>query len=102
MGVPQPRPNSRGSSARRRFLPPGARLWSGTSWLIIANVVVFVLSMRHGVLTTWGAFSAASLIRGQAWRIITYQFLHGGPGHLFCNMIALYFFGPIAEGWLGR
>jgi hypothetical protein len=25
------------------------------------------------------------------------MFLHGGPGHIFFNMLALYFFGPRLE-----
>jgi membrane associated rhomboid family serine protease len=29
------------------------------------------------------------------------MFLHGGPGHLFFNMLALYFFGPRVEARLG-
>ena len=35
------------------------------------------------------------------WTLITYQFLHGGTGHLFFNMIGLFFFGPRLEERLG-
>ena len=35
------------------------------------------------------------------WTLITYQFLHGGTGHLFFNMIGLFFFGPRLELRLG-
>ena len=35
------------------------------------------------------------------WTLITYQFLHGGTGHLFFNMIGLFFFGPRLEVRLG-
>ncbi len=34
------------------------------------------------------------------WQLLTYGFLHGGLGHLFFNMFALYMFGlPIEQAW---
>ncbi len=34
------------------------------------------------------------------WQLISYGFLHGGIGHLFFNMFALYMFGlPIEQAW---
>ncbi|MGE9269013.1 MAG: rhomboid family intramembrane serine protease, partial [Verrucomicrobiales bacterium] len=33
--------------------------------------------------------------------MFTFQFLHGGPFHLFVNMIGLYFFGRTVERALG-
>lgn len=34
------------------------------------------------------------------WQLLTYGFLHGGFGHLFFNMFALYMFGlPIEQAW---
>lgn len=36
------------------------------------------------------------------WRIVTYQYLHGGAAHLFFNMLGLFFFLPWLEskwGW---
>lgn len=34
------------------------------------------------------------------WQLVTYGFLHGGLGHLFFNMLALYMFGlPIERVW---
>ncbi len=40
---------------------------------------------------------AASLKRGEIWRIITPIFLHGSPIHLFMNMLALITIGRMAE-----
>jgi membrane associated rhomboid family serine protease len=55
-----------------------------------------------GPLQKWGYFSTTTAIaRGQIWRFISFQFLHGSPMHLLLNMIALYLFGPIVEGQFG-
>jgi membrane associated rhomboid family serine protease len=37
----------------------------------------------------------------QFWRFLTFQFLHGGPMHLFMNMFGLYMFGQMVEQHLG-
>ncbi|MDT8408281.1 MAG: rhomboid family intramembrane serine protease [Wenzhouxiangellaceae bacterium] len=37
------------------------------------------------------------------WQLVTYALLHGGIGHLFFNMFALYMFGlPIEQAWGSR
>lgn len=35
------------------------------------------------------------------WQLVTYSLLHGGFGHLFFNMFALYMFGPDIERLTG-
>jgi membrane associated rhomboid family serine protease len=112
--------------APRRRAPAfgSARMWSVTTWLIIINVVVFVLDrfldnatggynfyivigqyqipQHYAPIEYWGHFSALTAIAHlQVWRFITFQFLHASPGHLFYNMLALFFFGPIMESYLG-
>lgn len=37
----------------------------------------------------------------QIWQLITYQFMHGGFGHIFFNMFALWMFGAEVEYLLG-
>lgn len=95
---------------RGRSVVGSMRMWSVTTWLIVINVAVFLLNKISaseaneyvGWLYWWGFFSAAKVIGGlQLWRFITFQFLHAGPEHLIFNMIALYFFGPIVEEYLG-
>jgi len=75
-------------------------------WLLIINVVVFVVSYmipRLGsVFFYW--FSVLPETFGmsvQVWRLITYQFLHDGFRHIILNMLILYFFGPMLEGQWG-
>ncbi len=74
-----------------------------TPWvtrLIIANVAMFFVRqlVPQIVPLLW-------LVPGWAWfrpwTLITYMFLHAGLGHLFFNMLALYFFGPRLEQRLG-
>src|SRR5579884_2398963 len=79
------------------------RLWSVTTWLIVINIAVFVGDrFTNGLLTDWGYFSADTAIyHAQAWRFISFQFLHAGLEHIFFNMLALYFFGPFIERYLG-
>lgn len=79
------------------------RMWSVTTWLIAINVTVFVLDMlTNRLLANWGYFSVATVFGfGQAWRALTFQFLHADLGHIFFNMLSLYFFGPIIESYLG-
>jgi membrane associated rhomboid family serine protease len=80
------------------------RLWLMTYWLILINVVVFVLDiLLRGRLSDFGEFSIAKgIMHGQVWRIITFQFLHANGTHIIFNMIALYCFGPIAEPSIGK
>jgi membrane associated rhomboid family serine protease len=44
---------------------------------------------------------ATGLFGGRVWELLTFQFLHGGIGHLAVNMIGLYVFGPWLERWWG-
>lgn len=93
-----------------------------TTWLIIINIAVFVIDrilfywggvyypmhLRRGLvlplypLEGLGEFSLLLAIRKlEVWRFVTYQFLHAGLAHLTFNMLALYFFGPLIEFYLG-
>ena len=79
------------------------RMWSITTWLIVINVAVyFANNLTGGRLENWGYFSAETAIHGlQLWRFLTFQFLHASLSHILFNMIALYFFGPLVETYLG-
>ena len=73
-------------------------------WLLIINIAVFVVSViirpLGNFFFTWFSVYPANLgISLQLWRPITYQFLHStsGFGHIFWNMLILFFFGPMLE-----
>jgi membrane associated rhomboid family serine protease len=83
---------------------------SVVTWLLVINLVVFLWegvfagSTRGGVLSIseHAYFSVErALYSGQVWRLLTYQFIHAGLLHIFFNMLALFYFGPLIEGWWG-
>lgn len=72
--------------------------WTGR--LIAANIAVFLLTMARPQLVSLFYFVPALVVE-RPWTLATYMFLHAGFGHLFFNMIALYFFGPRVEARIG-
>lgn len=91
---------------------------SVTKSIIILNVLVYVLGLFFrqyaafciavpdgfdtSTLEVMGAYSwFTCMMLHEPWRLITYQFLHGGIVHLLFNMWALYFFGPAVERRMG-
>ncbi len=100
------------------------RMFSVNTWLIIICVVVYILDLmirpqllvnglpvpnvygqtvHISLLKTWGYFSVdRALGHLQLWRFITFQFLHADDiTHILFNMVALFFFGPLVEEYLG-
>ncbi|MBL7998577.1 MAG: rhomboid family intramembrane serine protease [Candidatus Kapabacteria bacterium] len=87
-----------------------SRISPAVKFLIIANVAIFLLqnfilpNFRLQGETAEAWFSVyATLMPAQSdffypyWQLITYQFLHGGLGHIFFNMLALWMFGVEIE-----
>ena len=71
--------------------------------LIVANVAVFLLDMVFGRLPTKIFMLHPWYVsEWQLWRLLTYQFVHGGFFHLFCNMYGLWIFGRGVEQVLGQ
>ncbi len=56
------------------------------------------LAVRPGI----GALVPALVfLRGEVWRLASYMLLHGSPGHVLFNLIALWFCGLHLEPYLG-
>lgn len=78
--------------------------------LLIANVAIFILQMvidavmrGDGLLLRAFGFVPSSAIAGlEAWRFVTYMFLHGGVSHLLFNMLGLWMFGTQIEARWGN
>ncbi len=69
-------------------------------WLIIINVVVFLLQgLLGGELLRWFALWPGDWVGaiGAPWSLVSYSFLHGGLTHLLLNMFALWMFGSDLE-----
>ena len=74
-----------------------------TPWvlrILVANVLMFFVQQTVPGTTSLLMFVPSQLLV-HPWTIVTYMFLHGGFGHIFFNMLALYFFGPPVEQRMG-
>ena len=86
-------------------LPPGK--FSITRLVIVANVLVFLLMVYHGVsarhpsredILIWGGNEAfLTLAHQQFWRLWTSTYIHIGFLHLALNMWCLFNLGRLAE-----
>ena len=77
------RPNYRGN--RGATLGP-------LGFLIIANLIVFLITSFRSDLIGLLGLSGYSFL-SQPWTIVTNMFVHASFGHIFGNMITLYFYG---------
>ncbi|MFA5992590.1 MAG: rhomboid family intramembrane serine protease [Candidatus Pacearchaeota archaeon] len=78
-----------------------------TTWLIIVNVIAFILVQ---IVLVWNkdllqylALTPAYVVHGKyLWTIVTSVFMHADIMHLLFNMISLFFIGKFVEKILGR
>jgi membrane associated rhomboid family serine protease len=67
-------------------------------YLIIANIAGFVLTFFVQELVLLLGITPAEVIgRLRIWQVVTYLFVHGGPGHLLINMLTLWMVGVDLE-----
>ncbi len=71
--------------------------------LLKVNILVFLVFalLRPNGLYGLLALSLQGIHHGMLWQPLTYMFLHGSFGHLFFNMLSLYFIGPETERAMG-
>jgi len=82
---------------------PTLRVPVVTYALIIMNLVIFLLENIYNLDSLVFSKDAFLNASPQAFpSLLTYQFLHGGWGHLIFNLLFLYIFGDNMEGSLGR
>jgi membrane associated rhomboid family serine protease len=77
-----------------------------TGGIILLNVAVFVaqiaLDLDELQFHARWALDIADLKAGNWWRLLTYQFLHGGPIHLLFNCLLISVMGRIVEMYFGK
>ena len=97
--------------SRMAYQTSGFRFGHGfptTLWvkrLLIANFAVWISlqvlgDLRAGEVAEWLSFAVTDVIR-KPWSPLSYMFVHLSFGHLFTNMLVLFFFGPPLEGRWG-
>ncbi|MEX0778315.1 MAG: rhomboid family intramembrane serine protease [Balneolales bacterium] len=81
--------------------------------LLIINALFFVARMTPGLdqilmtfLALWPLQTGIGLLPTEPmmfypWQLVTYMFLHGGTGHIFFNLFALWIFGQSIENEWG-
>jgi len=77
-----------------------------TEWLIVINVVMFIISNMVDLILGSGLLRMGAKVNfliagGQYWRLFSAQFLHASLIHLIFNMAALYYLGKDIERFYG-
>ncbi len=63
---------------------------------IVNSLVPFLLGISNDSIVQWFELPNDIVdIAFQPWSLVTYSFFHGGIGHLFWNMLLIYFVGRI-------
>ena len=72
--------------------------------LVCVNVIIYILCiMTRGMLYQKGILDAESVIYGKEYgRILWAMFFHADTGHLFNNMLILFFLGAMLEKEVGH
>ena len=70
-------------------------------FLIVVNVLVFIFTLIRPEVIYFLALTPAYFLQ-EPWTIITNLFVHGGIGHIMCNMISLYFLGSFVLRLIGE
>jgi membrane associated rhomboid family serine protease len=94
---------------RHSWLGGLPRPGKAVKWIMIANVAVFVVCLMtggsDGPLYRLLEMRTDLVARGQVWRLFTFTYLHDQStvGHIFFNMLGLYFLGMSLErAWGAR
>jgi len=72
--------------------------------LLIVNVLCFLALTTPGIgdfLFRFGALWPVQSQYFEVWQLVSYMFLHGGMGHIFFNLFALWIFGQAIENYWG-
>lgn len=77
-------------------IPPVTRV------VLLLNIIIFLLDLFVGhIIMQFLALYSFKTGAFRPYQIVTHMFLHGGFGHIFFNMFALFMFGRVLESVLG-
>jgi membrane associated rhomboid family serine protease len=94
-----------------RYLDAFGISGSACKWLIIINIVVYVVEIvtrgphfQLGPFTDLLILNTERVLHGEVWRLLSYAFLHAPPPtwqHIFFNLLFLWWFGSDVEALYG-
>ncbi|MGA8540909.1 MAG: rhomboid family intramembrane serine protease, partial [Terriglobales bacterium] len=92
---------ARGQSISFRF-PPFAgwvrRIVLACTGIYLFQAVMGVFAPAVVILMReWLALIPVAVMHGRVWQLVTYSLLHAGFGHVFFNMLTLWFIGAYLE-----
>ena len=70
--------------------------------LIILSIFFFIIQNRSPGFTASWMLQASDIQGGEIWKLLTFQFLHGGFFHLLINCLMIWFAGRQIEESLGK
>ena len=73
-----------------------------TVYIVIAGIDANLFYINGNYLSKFGALKSPELMNGEYWRLISYQFLHGGIMHIVYNAVSFVLFGFLLESVLGH
>ena len=89
------------SGFRSRLNPSPLILPGGVKFLLIINILVFILTelsgQKHSFFLSFGLVPNMVWSQLQIWQLFTYMFIHGGVFHIVLNMLFLWIIGKDLE-----
>jgi membrane associated rhomboid family serine protease len=70
-------------------------------FLIVANIIVFIVTSIRPPFIYYLGLSGSDFL-SQPWTIVTTMFVHANIGHIFANMLTLYFYGSYLINLVGE
>ena len=68
-----------------------------TGIFLVEQILQRVFQVNLGPVEEWFALIPSEVMSGKVWQVVTYSLLHASFGHLFFNMLTLWFIGAYLE-----
>ena len=89
------------SGFRRGLNPSPLTLPGGVKFLLIINILIFILTelsgQKHSFFLSFGLVPNMVWSQLKIWQLLTYMFIHGGFFHIVLNMLFLWIIGKDLE-----